>query len=328
VEASVKVQESRERKRLYAPPRSALAVAGEPSAFGRGLWRRLRDSEAGCFLLVFIAVGLTIVLFGVAGTIGPWRDGLRANGDPRFFLAMMAFGTVFMLIALRMLQVVLTSTQSAARRKERPVSGQEPWTTDHPWKPEEMGPDYGGQAGGSVLGRVAFLALIGFFNLALGSREPILIIIIIAFDLLGLLILYDSLRALVQAARRVRPGMRWTTFPAFTGGRLEGILTVRPALRVLGPIQATLRCVQDAHTQGSEGVSAMEPFVIYEQKVEAPAGGEIGELPLGFDVPPDLPGTHLGWEATIYWQVALQIPIAGPDFETVFLAPIYERSTP
>jgi hypothetical protein len=85
--------------------------------------------------------------------------------------------------------------------------------------------------------------------------------------------------------------------------------------------------VQDERTQGSsEDVSSIEPFTVYEQKLEIPASGKIGELPLGFDVPPDLPGTRLGREEAIYWQVALQIPIAGPDFETVFLAPIYERT--
>jgi len=321
------VQESRERQRLYAPPRLALAAVDEPSAFGRGFWRRLRESGAGCFLLVFIAIGLALALFGVAGTVGPWRDSLRENGDPRFFLAAMAFGAIFMLVAFRMLQVVLTGTQNAARRKQRPVSHKRPWTTDHPWKPEGMGPDYGGQAGGSILGRVAFFALIGLFNVAFGSPSILLKFIVIVFDLLGLLILYDSLRALVQAARRVRPSMRWITFPAFTGERLEGVLTVRPALRAQGPVLATLRCVRDEQggESSSEGVS-LEPFAVYEQKLEIPASGKIGELPLGFDVPPDLPGTNLGRQEAIYWQVALQIPIAGPDFETVFLAPVYERT--
>jgi hypothetical protein len=325
VESAMPVHESRERHRIYAPPRSALRVEGEPSAFGRGLWHRLRESQ-GCVLPVFILVGLGIALFGVAGTVGPWRDGLRQNGDPRFFLALLAFGAIFMLIALRMLQIALTGSQNAARRKQRPVSGKEPWTTDHPWKPEGMGPDYSGQAGGSILGRVAFLALIGFFNIALGSPELILKVFVIVFDLLGLLILFDSLWAMAQAARRIHPDMRWITFPAFTGERLEGVLTVRPALRVQGPVRATLRCVRDEPTQSSSSdISSMEPFAVYQQTLEVPAGGEIGELPLGFDVPPDLPGTDLGREEAVYWQVALQIPVAGPDFETVFLAPVYER---
>jgi hypothetical protein len=121
--------------------------------------------------------------------------------------------------------------------------------------------------------------------------------------------------------------MRWITFPAFTGERLEGVLTVRPALRVQGPVLATLRCVRDE--QGGESSSesvSLEPFAVYEQKLEVPAAGEIGELALGFDVPPDLPGNHLDREKAIYWQVALRIPIAGPDFETVFLAPVYKRT--
>lgn len=121
--------------------------------------------------------------------------------------------------------------------------------------------------------------------------------------------------------------MRWITFPAFTGGRLEGVLTVLPALSTQGPVQATLRCVEDDFSESSsDNVATLEPFVIYEQKVEVPASGKLADLPIGFDVPPDLPGNRLGREKATYWQVALQIPIAGPDFETVFLAPVYERS--
>jgi hypothetical protein len=186
----------------------------------------------------------------------------------------MAFGAVFMLIPLRMLPLVLTGSQNAARRKQRPASRKAPWKTDHPWKPEGMGPDYAGQAGGSILGRIAFFALIGLFNIAFGSPSILLKFIVVVFDLLGLLILFDSLRALLQAARRVRPSMRWITFPAFTGEWLEGVLTVRPALRVQGSVLATLRCVRDE--QGGESSSesvSLEPFAVYEQKLEVPAGG-------------------------------------------------------
>ena len=84
------VYETRERESLMAPPRAAVPVPGEPSAFGRGLWGRLREAkESVAFFSIFLTVGTAIFLFGLAGTVGPYKEGLRENGDPRFFLAAM-----------------------------------------------------------------------------------------------------------------------------------------------------------------------------------------------------------------------------------------------
>jgi hypothetical protein len=319
------VHESRERTRLYAPPRAALRVAGEGTSF-RELLRLIRESlqSGGCMLLVFMTVGTGIFLFGAAGTWGPYKDGLRANGDPRFFLVMMAFGTVFTLVALRMLQIVLSSARQKDRGRSR-GSGKRPWESDHPWRPEGQEPDYAGNSGGFLLGLIAFLGLLGLFNMVFLSPSPWLLRgIVLLFDLLGLLFLLDALRKAWQAIRHGRPRMRWTTFPAFLGGRLEGVFLIRPALRATGPVKATLRCIEDA---GGGEAATLEPFVIYQQIREIDGAGDVlRELPVSFDVPPDLPGTRLNRAEATYWQVFLQVPVAGPgpDFETVFLAPVYK----
>jgi len=312
----------RERSRLYAPPRAALRAAGEESAFGWGFLRRLRESQGGgCMLLFFIALGTGMFLFGAAGTWGPYKEGLRANGDPRFFLAMMAFGTVFSLVALRMLQIVLNSVRQEGPGRSR-GNRKRPWDSDHPWRPEGQGPDYAGNSGGFLLGLIAFLGLLGLFNMVFMSPSPWLLRgIVLFFDLFGLLLLLDAVRKAWQALRHGRPRMRWTTFPAFLGDRLEGVFLIRPALRPGGPVKAILRCIEDAG-----GGQALEPFVIYQQIREIDGGGDVlRELPVFFDIPPDLPGTHLNRTEATYWQVFLQVPVTGPDFETVFLAPVYER---
>jgi hypothetical protein len=299
-----------------------LRVAGEGSVFGRGFLRRVRESQGGgVMLLLFIAVGTGIFLFGAAGTWGPYKEGLRANGDPRFFLAMMGFGAVFTLVPLRMLQIVLNSVRRPDRGRG---DGKRPWGVDHPWRPEGQGPDYAGNSGGFLLGLIAFLGLLGLFNLVFLSPSPWLLRgIVLFFDFFGLLFLLDALRKAWQASRHGRPRMRWTTFPAFLGGRLEGVFLIRPALRPRGPVKATLRCIEDA---GGGEATALEPFVIYQQIRELDGGGDVlRELPVSFDVPPDLPGTHLNRAHATYWQVFLQVPVTGPDFETVFLAPVYER---
>jgi hypothetical protein len=214
-------------------------------------------------------------------------------------------------------------------RAKGPVDPQQPWASDYPWRPQGMAPDYPAASGGSVRGRVAILVLIGLFNLALVSSQTFLVILVLVFDLVGVLILFDSLLKILHWLRHPRTRMRWTTFPAFLGGRLEGIFTVRPGQHVMTSIQVRLRCVRDEwaeHTTPEGTKRALEPYVIYEQSFELlPPGDTLSELPLGFDLPTDLPGTDLGKDEATYWQVALRIPVTGPDVEAVFLAPVYGR---
>jgi hypothetical protein len=272
-------------------------------------------------LLFFIVVGAGIFLFGAACTWGPYKDGLRGNGEPRSFLVMMGFGTVFALVALRMLQIELNSVRKDGRGRGNP---ERPWESDHPWRPEGQGPDYAGNSGGFLLGLIGFLGVLGLFNLVFISPSPWLLRgLVLFFDLIGLLFLVDALRKAWQAIRHGRPRMRWTTFPAFLGGRLEGVFLSRSALRPRGPVKATLRCIED---MGGGESATLEPFVIYQQIREIDGSRDaLRELPFSFDIPLDLPGTHLDRARATYWQVFLQVPVAGPDFETAFLAPVYER---
>jgi hypothetical protein len=320
------VKETLERKSAFAPPRSAMPVPGEAMSFAAFL-ALLRGP--GCFLLFFTGIGVALFLFGLAGTFGPYRDSLRENGDPRFFLAAMGMGTIFALVALRMLQVFATGSRHETRREKTRVDPGQPWASDYPWKPQGMLQDGSTGIGGMVLGRVAFLALIGFFNLALASGSWIFIIIIVVLDLFGLLILYDSLQKLWQGLRFGRPRITWTTFPAFTGSRLEAVLSPSRQLSATGPVRATLRRLKDEWTERPADRSgnvrrALEPFIHYEQEVEIPVSqGPLQEVRIEIEVPGDQPGTDLLKEEAVYWQLLVQVPVVGPDFESVFLAPVY-----
>jgi hypothetical protein len=142
-------------------------------------------------------------------------------------------------------------------------------------------------------------------------------------DVFGIVLLGDTLLRIWQSGRR--PRMRWTTFPAFVGHRLEAVLVARPSLEPIGEVRAVLRCVRDER-QVRGGEVFLEPMVIYQQISELSVAEErLKELRLSFDVPADLPGTDLGREDAIYWQIALRIPVVGPDVEIVFLAPVYAR---
>jgi len=325
---------SREKSRIMAPPRSAVPVPGAGRAFGRDFFRRLRQEPAGCFLLFFCFFGLALASFGVAGTFGPYRDSLRQSGDPRFFYAAMAFGGVFFLVALRMLQVMLTGVGNAMRRQGARGPKQRPWEWDYPWRPRGMRPDYTADTGGTLLGRVAFFALVGLFNVAWTAPSWLLKGIVALFDLLGLLILYDSLVQVVNWLRFRQPEVAWTTFPARLGGELAATVRFPRALRPAGAAKATLRCVRDEWTERrtQDGEQReLEPHACYVEtrEIALPGGGErlrslrLRSLDIRFEVPADLPGTDLGKEEAVYWQLLVQVPLTGPDFETVFLAPVY-----
>lgn len=314
---------TRTKERLYAPPRSAVRVPGTKSAFlsnWKG-WTGQDEIVIGCFLLVFMSIGTGIFAAGLAGTVGPWTEGFKDNAPPETFLGMMGFGAVFFLVALRMLQIVAAGvSRKPAKRKRKQL---EPWTWDHPWSKEWMKPDYTGGGNGTILGRVALLALFGFFNLAWGSPSWLLKGVVVLLDLFALLILYDSLQKLAQWLRFRHPVVIWSTLPAFLGERLAGRIAFARPVRASGSPVLTLRCVRD------EGVEShqFEAFSIYRdvREIPVPANEPLDALDFEFEVPRDLPGTDLAADHATYWQVVVDVPLAGPNLETVFLAPVYKK---
>ena len=320
---------SRDKERVIAPSRSAVPAPGA-SLFGRGFFRRLRDSGTGAFLLVFLSIGAAIFLFGLAGTAGPFKEGLRENGDPRFFYAAMAFGMVFSLISLRILQIALTAAENKSRKKG---ARSEPWTWDYPWRQDWMPPDYTGGGSGTVLGRVAFLGLLAMFNVAWSSDSVLLKVIVGIFDLFGLLILYDSFQKAYQWLRFRQPVVIWETLPAFLGDKLQGRIAFARGVRAQGPARLTLRCVRDeweVRQSGKSTIRELQPYAIYQQSREIPLDGPPGEpmdaVDFSFSVPEDQPPTDLSRDEAVYWQVLLNVPLTGPNLETVFLAPVYRKT--
>lgn len=221
------------------------------------------------------------------------------------------------------------ATLKGQRPNRQPADPKQPWTSDHPWRPLGMKTDGSPDVRQEVIKRSALLALIALLNLAFLSPYLVLKIVACVADLAGLLILFDWALKLGHWLRHTRTRMRWTTFPAFLGGRLEGTVSISPKQHVMSSIQVRLRCVRDErtdHATESGLASYLEPYVLYEQSFETlPPGETLRELPLGFDLPADLPGNDLGPEQATYWQVALKIPVPGPDIEAVFLAPVYAR---
>ncbi len=193
------------------------------------------------------------------------------------------------------------------------------WSSDHPWRPQGQGPDYLREPNHRWPVRIAILAVIVALNFFLSTGVLFLV------NGVGLIVLLDSLNKLWFSYWGRLPKMRWTTFPSFIGGRLEGVLVARPSPEVIGAVQAVLRCVQDRKVEEGGGVS-YEPTAIYRQVQELPVEGErLRDVSFKFDIPADLPGTDLKRPDAIYWQLAVRIPVLGPDQELVYLVPIYSQ---
>jgi len=221
------------------------------------------------------------------------------------------------------------SSLGTAGLRTVPRNSQEPWTTDG-WNPAGQDPEYSPSRRGMLLSRLialAIVAVIAIANLALLIHSHLVENLVILLDFLGAVILFDLLLRIWQASRRTR--IRWTTLPVFPGGRLEGVLTLRPVLEPIGAVRTVLRCVRDQRGTETGGEAPLEPTILYQQISEIPVPVEqekLRELNLAFTLPPDLPGTDLSQDEATYWQVALRIPVVGPDFEAVFLAPVYARA--
>lgn len=193
-----------------------------------------------------------------------------------------------------------------------------------PWDPRGQQPDYAPEPGYSLRVRAAVLALIGACNLLLPWVSPALQIVILLVDAVGLVVLFDTLNKLWYAYWTRKPVLRWSTLPAHTGGRLEAVLVARPSPEVVGSVLAVLRCVRDELVEGEGRV----PMQVYSQTAEFDIPGErLKEVALTFEIPPDVPGTDLDREDAVYWQIAVRVPVVGPDLELVYPAPVYAPKT-
>ncbi len=308
---------SRERERLFVSPR---ALVSEPGARWSVLeiFRRFHESRVAYLMLIFVAAGTALFLFGYAGIAGPNRESLQQEADPPFFWGAMAFGGTLVLIALIMIWVAIL--EEGPSRRPRPEAGREPWARDHPWS-RTMKPDR--PLGDAVMpARLAFLVIVALLNAAWLSGSWLFYILLTFLDLVALLVVWDMVKKMVQAVRFPQPAVSWEAIPVFPGGALRGRIAFRRRLRAAGPARLTLRCVRE-----EPGARGPEPWAIYRETREAPLPGERGAaLDFAFDVPLDLPGTDLSGGEAVYWQVLVDVPLAGPNLEAVFLAPIYRES--
>jgi hypothetical protein len=302
---------SREKVLLGIPSRAAMAPPGG-SVSGRGLLLRLADLGGSLVVyLALMAAGIGIFLFGVSG--------------PRIRVIVASCGAVFFLLVLRALQVELYRRRERPRGSREKGSKKEPWTWDHPWSTSWMQPE-GRHLHNSLLGAVTFFAFVAVCNFLWLSGETFFYIFVTLLDLLALYVLYRILRKGFLSLRYRTPVVIWEEIPVYPGNLLQGRIAFPRDMRAMGPTRLTLRCLVESW---ADDQLQTDVHAIYRETREVPLPGEPGEpldvLSFSFKVPRDLPGTSLTKREPIYWHLVVNVPVAGPDLEVAFLAPIYQR---
>lgn len=337
---------SKPGKPIALPIRSPRAAGATKGSFGR-LFAEFTDPGPagdtpvflkkyaegfvpGCMGLPFLGVGITVlILFS-----------RRIDLADKKTLLPLLFGAVFALAGLGVttlgVKTILGKSGAPSARRGAP------WTSDNDWDAGGAIPE--GSSGGfpAALGRLVFFLFIGLMNVLWtvhmdGGARVIVSIVLGVFDLVALAVLYDTLRKMVQAVRVGTPRLAWRNFPSFTGGRFEAVFQTTRAMRPTGPPRVTLRRIEQRLDGASEtadesprertasaGMRAYEAWSA-AQTLSDFAQGTMTSFPIAIEVPADQPGTDLSKDECTYWQVAVSVPVTGPDLEAVFLVPIYER---
>ena len=310
----------RTREVIFERPRSAKQAG---RVFGPGFLARLREKQTlAWFLTAFLSLGLWLLGVGLSGLAGleTLPEGKKS------VVGALAWGSLFFFGSLWLFRIALIRAETERRAR----SGDLPWTWDHPWRPEWMPPDQQPWSG-LILSRLAVLGLVAVVNLAIDWEEgcgPRAIVL--GVDALGLVLLYDSVRKLVQWIRFRHPIVTWVSLPAFLGESLEGRISFARPVRPSEPPQLTLRCVREELVRDS-GTEQRKLFRVYSQtqNLLLEGGEPVDYLDFAFDLPEPVGSlaTDLHAKEPVYWQLLVKVPVAGPDLEARFLAPVYRKLT-
>ena len=273
-----------------------------------------------------IVTGIVVVAGAAAGM---FAAGGALEGDPRHIAYLV--GMIVLLVGSGFLRNGLQRFVIARRRRAREVVAAATWLRDRDWRQDGAEPI----AEEALLPQFLSFVFIGGLLLPFHTIWAVdwswwgFWVVIGILDLLLFAVVVVALRSvwfrIVGGSARVR----WNSVPVAPGGTFRAVVEVARLAPTDAPARVTLRCMRD----GSRGGSPSEDPAPDAEKVWAeektfpvrplPGGGAAIEV--AFAIPPEARGTDTRRALPIRWQLVVSVPTAGPDFETIFPAPIYAR---
>ena len=151
-------------------------------------------------------------------------------------------------------------------------------------------------------------------------------LLVFLFPLVGLVLLGAAVYEAMRVFRYGRSTLRLGAVPGVVGGELTGVVVVPERLKVKGPYQVKLECVQQKTShQGGEtetkSVSLWEDTRLIDQTL-SDKGGQRG-VPIRFIIPSGEKPTDSENDQPVTWKLTLEAKVLGPDYKAEFEVPVF-----
>jgi hypothetical protein len=210
-----------------------------------------------------------------------------------------------------------------------------PWLWRPDWAEGRVGSASRSASAGSWFVAL-LLALLGAWTIfpvreALAGKENKLVLLVLAFPLVGLYLLYLAGKATLRRMKFGRSFFELETVPGVLGGRLAGAIRTSKKIDSPDGHQLTLSCVERCASDG-DSPSNIEK-VLWQEEAEV-RGEESWEtrddpgssIPVSFHVPPSLRPSDLSSAKSITWRLRVRSRVAGIDYEDVFEVPVFKTA--
>ena len=306
----------------HSTERKRLSGQLQPRAVQTGM------SSIGMFLfgLPFVSVGTWATL---AGTKLIPMDESKLHA-PHWMLAV--FGAVFLLGGVMLWQMGWKQLK-AENRRQRVMANRtaDPALADYAWDIRGYTPPRWSPAVRAIVMAILFSALLAVFNWHAFFRGGgwLFRIVVMLFDAL---LAYVIWTAIVTTGRALKFGGARVEFARFPFRRSQPVVLrwrVPSGMTRANAGTFTLRCVKEWHERSSSDQDS-SPHLVQEQvwcavhRIAQPQELMPGKFEeVSFELPADVPATQLSSATPAFWELAVELDLAGLDFKESYLVPVY-----
>lgn len=274
----------------------------------------------------FVGVGVWATLAGTK-VISIDPGNLHA---PHWVLA--AFGLVFALAGLMVWSMGWRQFQANLRRRRALANkANDPALADYLWDPRGFTAPRWSRAAKAVGGVILLAIFLSIFNWwAFGADGPWPVKIIVGlFDMILAWAAWQAVMAIGRALKFGPSRIEFGKFPLRPGETAALRWLVPRGIGRVAHGTFTLRCVEEWYETTGSGKNRSRTLV--QEQVWGKTGhvadartlspGKTEELQ--FELPADVPSTSLSSGKTVFWELAVELDLAGLDFKETYLVPVY-----
>jgi len=304
---------SYERVRLgQHHPVSQTTIHGWPS-----VWFGIPFAGIGGFVM---GIGLGIVPVKASSVHAPmWVIGVAG----------LAFFGAGMSLIVHGLKGVKRKAKMDEGKRNAPNS---PWLWDYTWEKSGAAGNKLAEVRRYFIGALAFAVFISIFNWVafyLEDDVPVWVKgVVVFFDLIILLVLYEAFRKLAQYLKYGDSQLRFKTFPFTLGEKM--IVSLQGAPTQFDIMKINLRFVEENYETHGTGKNRSQRVVCYqvygEEKILRSHDAGKPQIYMEWVLPDDPNLTSaLSERPARFWELEVKAETPGVDYETRFLVPVYAR---